>query len=327
MSAPPDPGSRPTVALSVSSFGAADPAPRALLEEAGAELVENPHGRKLSAAEVSELIAGADGLIAGTEPLTADVLDRAPRLRVISRVGVGLENVDLEAAQRRGIAVRNTPDAVTDPVAELTLGGILALLRQLAPMDAALRAGRWERRMGGLLRGRTVGIVGFGRIGRRVAELLEPFGVRLLVCDPAPATDAAARACGAEPVALGTLLAEAEIVTLHLPGVAAPVIGAAEIAAMPTGAILVNAARGGLVDEDALLAALREERLAGAYLDTFAAEPYEGPLRELPSVLLTPHVGSYAREARVQMETEAARNLLEALVADVATGTATEVTR
>lgn len=302
---------RPTVLLSVSSFGAAGDGPLRLLEAAGVNVVPNPHGRKLREDEVAELIAGVDGVIAGTEPLNATVLERAGRLRVISRVGVGLENVDLNAALRMGIVVRNTPEALTDAVAELTLGGILSVIRQIGRMDRDMHAGAWERQMGGLLRGKTVGIVGLGRIGRRLAELLHPFEVRLLAADRAP-EPAVADQLGVRYVELDELLRESDVVTLHLPGLEDSLIGADEIATMRPGAILVNASRGGLVDEAALHAALADGRLAGAYLDTFASEPYDGPLRDLPTVLLTPHAGSYAAEARERMETEAAQNLLDA---------------
>ncbi len=302
---------RPTVLLSVSSFGAAGDGPLRLLEAAGVNVVPNPHGRKLTEDEVAELIAGVDGVIAGTEPLNAAVLERAAHLRVISRVGVGLENVDLNAALRMGIVVRNTPEALTDAVAELTLGGILSVIRQIGRMDRDMHAGAWERQMGGLLRGKTVGIVGLGRIGRRLAELLRPFEVRLLASDRAPEA-AVAEQLGVRYVELDELLRESDVVTLHLPGMEDSLLGANEIARMKAGAILVNASRGGLVDEAALHAALADGRLAGAYLDTFASEPYDGPLRDLPTVLLTPHAGSYAAEARERMETEAAQNLLDA---------------
>lgn len=307
---PPD--GRATVLVSVSSFGEAGDEPLRLLESAGLDVVSNPHGRKLTEAEIAELIADVDAVIAGTEPLNAAVLGRAGRLRVISRVGVGLENVDLGAALRMGVAVRNTPDALTDAVAELTLGGLLSALRRIGRMDRDLHAGIWERQMGGLLRGRTVGIVGFGRIGIRLAELLQPFEPRLLAADRAPNPGAAAR-LGATYLELDELLREADVVSLHLPGLDETLIGARELELMRPGAILVNASRGGLVDETALHDALTGGRLAGAYLDTFAAEPYDGPLRELPNVVLTPHAGSYAAEARARMETEAVRNLIEAL--------------
>jgi D-3-phosphoglycerate dehydrogenase / 2-oxoglutarate reductase len=315
MSSSTETGATRRVALSVSSFGAAGPEPLEALRSAGVEIVENPHGRKLKEGEVAELVRDVDGVIAGTEPLTAAVLEQADRLRVISRVGVGMDNVDLAAAGRLHIAVCNTPDAVTDAAAELALGGILSVLRHLHEMDAELRAGRWTRMMGSLLRGKTVGIVGLGRIGRRMATLLSPFEPRLLAYDIAPADDWAA-GHGVELVELGELLAESDVVTLHVSGAGdtgGPLIGPDELAAMRSSAVLINAARGGLVDEAALREALTSGGIAGAHIDVYGQEPYEGPLREVPNVLLTPHAGSYAQEARALMEREAVNNLLERL--------------
>ena len=300
-----------TVAIGVSTFGAADARPRTLLEGAGARLLENPHGRTLTEPEIAELLADADGLIAGTEPLTTQVLEGAPRLRVISRVGVGTDNVDLTAAARLGIAVFNTPDAVTQAAAELTLGGLLAVLRHIHFMDSELRAGRWTRKMGSLLSGKTVGIVGLGRVGKRVAGLLEPFGVTLLGYDIFPDT-AWATAHGVRITPFDRLLAQSDVVTIHTsksPDVG-PVFGREQLALLRPGAVIVDTARGEVLDETALVEALRDGHLAGAYLDVFEKEPYEGPLRELQNVLLTPHAGSYAEEARVRMETEAVEQLL-----------------
>lgn len=303
-----------TIAVSVSSFGVANSGPRDQLEAAGAQLVENPFGRTLSEEEAAELVRDADGLIAGTEPLTATVLGGAPRLRAISRVGIGTDNVDLQAAARLGIAVFNTPDAVTEAAAELTVGGILAVLRHLQWMDAELRAGRWSRKMGTLLSGKTVGIVGMGRVGKRVATLLEPFGVELLGYDIFPDREwASTHAVTLAP--LDDLLERADVVTIHTsktPDIG-PVLGPTELSTLKEGAVLVNTARGGLVDEAALLEGLGSGRLGGAYLDVFAEEPYTGPLRELPNVVLTPHAGSYAHEARARMESEAVGQLLSFL--------------
>ena len=300
-----------TVAISVSTFGAADPTPRELLSGAGARLVENAHGRTLKEDEIGELLAEADGLIAGTEPLTAQVLEQAPRLRAISRVGVGTDNVDLAAAARLGIAVFNTPDAVTQAAAELTLGGILSVLRHIHFMDSELRDGRWTRKMGRLLSGQTVGVVGFGRIGKRVSTLLEPFGVDRIAYDIFPDVAWAAEH-GVTITPFDRLLGQADVVTIHTsktPDVG-PIFGAEQLALMKDGAVIVDTARGDVLDEEALAAELRSGRLGGAYLDVFSSEPYQGPLRELPNVLLTPHAGSYAEEARLRMETEAVEQLL-----------------
>jgi D-3-phosphoglycerate dehydrogenase len=299
------------VLISTSSFGLADPAPLARLEAAGLDYELNPHGRVLTEDEAADLLTDVDGVIAGTEPLSARVLAGAPRLRVISRVGVGLERVDLAAAERHGVQVFTTPDALTDAVAELTLGGILALLRELPRMNADMHSGAWEKHMGLLLRGKTVGIVGLGRIGRRVAQLLEPFGVRRLACDADP-DEAWASAHGVELTSLAELLPEIDILTVHASGNEC-LIGAGELARLEPGAFVVNVARGGLVDEDALHDALVSGRVAGCYVDVFTREPYQGRLCGLPNAILTPHVGSYAREARARMESEAVENLLVAL--------------
>lgn len=300
------------VAISVSAFGEVDAQPRALLEKAGVQVLENPHGRRLSEDEVLDLVRDADGVIAGTEPLTENTFAQATRLRVIARVGAGTDNVDLEAAERRGIAVRTTPDAVTDAAAELTLAGMLAVLRRLPRMDEALRGGIWDRQMGRLLGERTVGIVGFGRVGRRVAELVRPFGARMLASDVAP-NEAVAAELAVELVALDELLDEADVVTLHCPGQATPVLDRSRIEALGSDAIVVNAARGGLIDEEALAEALDSGALAGAYLDVFAEEPYDGPLLGAANVVVTPHAGSYAREARARMEMGAVTQLLNEL--------------
>ena len=218
------------VLISTSSFGVADAAPLERLEHEGIEVSLNPYGRVLTEDEIAEV----DGLIAGTEPLSDRVLAQAPRLRVISRVGVGIERIDLDAAERRGVEVFITPDALTDAVAEMTLAGMLTLLRGLHTMNAALHAGRWEKTMGSLLRGKTVGIVGLGRIGQAVALLLAPFGVRRIACDAEPDHDWAV-ANGVEFMSLRDLLAQADIATVHASGREC-LIGAEELSLLPEGA-------------------------------------------------------------------------------------------
>lgn len=296
------------ILIGPSSFAAHDATPLRRLKAAGYEAVDNPYKRKLSKDELRALLTPeVIGLLAGLEPLDAEVL-AGSKLRVISRVGAGMSNVDQAAAARLGIAVRSTPDAPVQAVAELTLGAMLALLREIAAMDQAVRAGRWEKRTGAQLSGRTVAVVGFGRIGRRVGALAAAFGAKLLAVDPA----LSGPADGARVAGLAEALAEADIVTLHCAG-ERRLIGAAELARMKPGSYLLNAARGGLVDEAALLAALESGRLAGAWCDVFGTEPYAGPLAKHPRMLLTPHAGSYTRECRGAMELEAVENLLAAL--------------
>lgn len=301
------------VLISTSSFAADDRGPLEILATAGIEAVMPGLGRTLKVDEVGEWAAGCDGIIAGTEPLPAHILRSLNGLKVISRVGVGLDNIDLEEAEKLGIKVYNTPDGPTTPVAELTVALILDLLRGVSRADAEMRSGRWHKRMGRLLRGKVVGVIGFGRIGRLVASLVQAFGSRVIACDVCPDHSAAA-AIGVTMVEMNELLSRADIVTLHTSGCDS-LIGADELALLKPGAFLINASRGGLVDEAALYGVLKSGRLAGAALDTFGAEPYDGPLTELSNVVLSPHVGSYAVEARVAMETQAAKNMVAGLLA------------
>src|SRR5688572_22076626 len=204
------------VLISTSSFAMHSREPLDRLEGWGASYRLNPHSRKLTADEVGALLSDVDGLIAGTEPLTRDVLRRAPRLRAISRCGTGLDNVDLEAAAELGIEVRNTPEAHVDGVAELALAGMICILRKVTQADRSVRNGEWKKPMGRLLRGKSVGLVGLGRVGKRLVELLAPFEVVLLASDPTKSPEFVARH-GVEYTELDDLLARADVVSLHLP--------------------------------------------------------------------------------------------------------------
>lgn len=300
----------PTILATTSSFGRACPEAVELLRAAGFSLAVNQHGRKLTGAELVELLARHRpvGLLAGTEPVTAEAINGAKDfLRVISRVGVGWDNVDHEAARAADIPVRRTQGVLDDAVAELALGFMLDALRHISRHDRELRQGAWTKRLGGLLRGRTVGIVGFGAIGRRVAELVGAFGARVVFTDVQQVSSPLV-----EQRALPDLLREADIVTLHASG-SGCLLGAAELALVMPHVILVNTARGGMIDETALAAALSEGRVGCACLDVFEAEPYKGPLVEAPNTVLTAHIGSYAMEAREAMERMAVENLLEEL--------------
>jgi D-3-phosphoglycerate dehydrogenase len=304
------------VVVSTSNFGRSGQRPLQLLAEYGAEVSLNPHGRSLEPPELLDLLNGAAGLVAGTERISREVLAAAPSLRVISRCGAGCDGIDLEAAAELGIEVRTTGGHAI-AVAELTVAGMLDVLRRVTYADGLLRQGRWEKPLGRLLHAKTVGIVGLGRVGKAVVRLLKPFEVRLLAHDPMPDVAFAAE-MGVEYVALDRLLEESDIVSLHLPYTPAVhhLIDRRRMASMRRGAVLVNTARGSLVDEQALYDRLSDGHLGGAYLDTFEREPYSGPLTQLDSVAMTPHIGSYAREARLAMEVEAVENLLAVLRPD-----------
>lgn len=299
--------------ISTSSFNIDNNPPLQHLLQNGLHIITNPHRRKLTEDEIIDLLSGgATGLIAGIEPLTERVFEACPELKVISRCGAGMDNVDLAAAKHRGITVLNTPEAPAQAVAELTMGFILSLLRQINPIDQAVRKGEWPRTQGRLLAAQTVGIIGLGYIGRRVARLCQAFEATVIAHDSyvsqAPA--------GILLLPLEQLLVTADIITLHLPY--SPdthhLLNAKAFAMMKPEAMVINAARGGLVDENALAEALKTGKLAAAALDVFEQEPYQGPLLELSTVTLTSHVGSLARESRQRMEIEAAENLLQGLI-------------
>jgi len=302
------------VYVSTSSFATVSERPLRALRAAGYDVVLNPHGRKLKAEEVVSEVQGCVGLVAGTEPLGADTLAAlAPTLKSISRVGVGMDKIDHAAAAELGIGVRNTPSAHVLPVAELALGGLLAACRHVVRADHEVRSGTWRKPMGRLLTGSTVGFVGYGQVARELHRLLEPFGVQAMACDPCFGSEEGPAGVRAMP--LDELFATADVISLHLPGGAGTrgLIGAAQLERLRPGAILSNTARGDVIEEAAVLAWLNRDPSAVAVLDVYAKEPYTGPLTDLDNVILTPHIGSYAAEARDGMEVEAVHNLIDML--------------
>jgi len=293
-----------TILATTSSFGTGSPA-------TNLHFVVNPWGRKLKEAELASLLEEHRpvGLLAGTEPITREGLTAArDYLRVISRVGAGWDNVDHEAAAELGIRVYRTSGVLTEAVAELTLGLMLAALRSITLQDRLLRQGIWQKRMGGLLQGKTVGIIGLGSIGQRVGELARAFDARIVFYDPQPV-----EVSWAQRVSLKELLAQANLITLHASG-KEKILGAEELSWIGNqGIIFINTARGDMVDEEALTASLHTGQIGCACLDVFGEEPYRGSLCSMDNLILTPHIGSYAREARQLMEETAIANLMQGL--------------
>jgi D-3-phosphoglycerate dehydrogenase len=251
-----------------------------MLVAAGYEVVDNPYKRKLTREELLDLLDDkVVGLVAGLETIDREVLEKS-KLQVVSRVGAGISNVDIDAACAMGIKVFNTPDAPTNAVAELTIGALLSLLRMIPRMDQALHEGKWQKKIGLQLQGKTVAIIGFGRIGRKVAALLLPFGVKILVVDPyvnesdcfrMPEGNTSGGTAGSRychnPQQWSRLPYRGRGIYAHEKGV-----------------YLLNVARGGVVSEKALIEALENKTVAGAWLDTFEEEPYNGILRHYPNV-------------------------------------------
>lgn len=292
------------VLISPSSFAGKDKTPINILKKAGFEIVDNPHKRRLTKMEVVKLLSkDIEYLIAGLEPLDREVLEKSS-LKVLSRCGSGLSNVDLIAAKDLGIKVCSTPDAPVDSVAELTLCAMLNLLRNFPQMNSDLHSVNWNKQIGNQLKEKTVVIIGFGRIGRRLASLLKPFNVKIIAVD-----NNKSALEGVHSMPLKEALSYADIISIHAGGESC-VIGEREFTYMKKDAFILNAARGALVDEKALAGAIEKGVVKGAWLDAFIKEPYKGILIKYPQVLLTPHVGSYSFECRRTMEIQAVENLI-----------------
>lgn len=294
------------VLVTAVPFAGHDRRPLELLDAAGIDYVLNPHHRKLTEDELAALVPGVDALIAGTEPITGRVLAAADRLRLISRVGIGLDSVDLGAAHARGIKVAYTPDAPADAVSELTIGLMLSLLRSIPWSNAQIHQGGWQRLLGRRLGDLTVGIIGVGRVGRRVLRHLEGFSPRRVLLNDLAVDDRLSRD-GVQWTTKASLLRESDVVTIHVPLTAATrnMVRRDELLAMKPDATIINTARGGIINELDLRDVLVAGHLAGAALDVFEHEPYSGPLAGTDRCLLTAHMGSMAADCRSRMEIEA----------------------
>lgn len=306
------------IVVTLSTFAEWDETPRRSLQESGYLLAFNPTGKRITRDLLLELGHDATVAIAGVEPYDASTLAEMPLLRCISRVGVGVDSIDLAAARERGIAVLNTPEPPAAAVAELALTMMLGLVRRLPQQMTAARAHEWMRMEAGLLGAKTVGIVGLGRIGRRVAQLVRAVGATVLAADPA-ADRQWAEANSVRIRSLPDLLAASDVVSVHASGRSggARLLGPDELDSMKRGAILINLARGGLVDEQALFERLQSGQLSGAGLDVFEDEPYVGPLCDLENVILTPHSATLTVETRTAMERESVDKVLRFLCGEI----------
>ena len=270
----------------------------------------------LKPAELEEIIGGYDALaVRSATKVTAKLLEKATRLRVVGRAGVGVDNVDLPAATRRGVVVMNTPGGSSTTVAELTLAHMLALARHVAQATASVKAGKWEKKrfQGHELAGKTLGVVGIGNIGSVLVERALSLKLEAIAYDPFISAEAAAK-LGAELVDLDTLWRRADVISMHVPltDQTRNLVNAATLARMKRGAILVNCARGGIVDEKALADAIASGHLGGAALDVFEKEPpaQDHPLFGLENVVLTPHIGASTEEAQVAVAVAIAEQLV-----------------
>lgn len=288
-------------------FGDRNRLPLEQLEAAGIEYLINPIGRKLKEDELAEMVTDFDVLIAGTELITDKVMRRASRLKLISRVGIGLDSVDLLAAERRGIQVSYTPDAPAPAVAELTIGLMLSLLRSVHIVNAQMHRGEWQRHLGRRIPEVTIGIIGAGRIGGRVLRRLAGFGTpRILVNDMHPNLTVAPE-LKLEWVDKSEIYNQADLISLHVPLTAQTknMIRREHLIQMKPDAMIINASRGGIINEHDLAEVLNAGHLSGAAIDVFQQEPYTGALAQIDRCLLTSHMGSMSVDCRTRMEIEA----------------------
>ncbi|WP_335987756.1 NAD(P)-dependent oxidoreductase [Glycomyces sp. MUSA5-2] len=298
------------VLVTTPSFGAQSPDPWTVLTDAGIEAVRPAAAHPLDAAALAREAEGCDALIAGLDDVSGPVL-ASPTLKVIAKHGTGTDNIDVEAAAAHGITVVNAPGANTGGVADLTLALLLAVARRLPEADASCRAGEWRRFPGLELAGKTLAILGYGRIGRAVAARALAFGLTVVAYDPYVSDFGP----DVRPATLADALAAADIVSLHLPGGGGPILDRTALLSLREGAIVVNAARGDLVDETALAELLTSGHLRGAALDATAREPLptDSPLLTAPNLLLTPHIGAQTDLANRAMGMAVAEDVVRVL--------------
>jgi len=305
----------PKALITTVPFGEKNKLPIEQLEVAGIKYLINPIGRRLKEDELAEMVSDFDVLIAGTEPITEKVMSRASRLKLISRVGIGLDGVDLLAAERRGIKVSYTPDAPGPAVAELTIGLMLSLLRSVHVVNSQMHRGEWHRHFGRRIPEITIGVIGAGRIGGRVLRRLAGFGTpRILVNDIQP-NQKVAPELKLEWVDKEEIYRQADLISLHLPLTVQTknMIRREHLLQMKPDAMIINTSRGGIINEHDLAEVLSKGHLSGAAIDVFEQEPYIGPLSQIERCLLSAHMGSMSVDCRTRMEIEATEEVVRFL--------------
>ena len=295
------------VLITTVPFGDKDRTPLDLLESNNIEYVINPLNKKLTEDELMELVPPFDIIIAGTEQISDKVMEKAGNLKMISRVGIGLDSVDLLVAEKRNIQVSYTPDAPAPAVSELTIGMMLTLLRSAHVSNSQMHLGKWYRFFGRRLSEVTIGIIGIGRIGKGVLEHLQGFGNPKILVNDISIEDDIIKKFNVEWSSKEKIYKHSDIVTLHLPltGQTKDMIKKDHLLSMKTDAIIINTSRGGIINESDLYKVMQSGHLSGAAIDVFDNEPYSGDLKRIERCLLTAHMGSMSVDCRSRMEIEA----------------------
>lgn len=312
----------PKALITTVPFGDKNRLPIELLEAAGIEYLINPLGRKLKEDELVEMVSDYDVLIAGTELITENVMNRAGRLKMISRVGIGLDSVDLLAAQKKGIKVSYTPDAPAPAVAELTIGLMLSLLRSVHISNSHMHRGEWHRFFGRRISEVTIGIIGIGRIGGGVLQRLSSFGTSRILLNDIRDRPGVNTGSQLEWVTKEEIYRQADVISLHLPLTVQTknMIKLEQLLQMKSDALLINTSRGGIINEYDLADVLKSGHLGGAAIDVFEQEPYIGALAEVERCLLTSHMGSMSVDCRTRMEIEATEETVRFLTGQALKG-------
>ncbi len=300
------------ILIATYPFGLCGKKPVNILKNSGYNLIYNSLGRRLKGEEVVDMIKDIDGVIAGTEPYSRDIIEKAKKLKVISRVGVGLDNVDFEACKNNGIILTYTPEAPAEGVADLAVAQIINLLRGIIISDKSIRKGMWKRYMGSLLSEKKIGILGVGRIGSRVIKRLKSFGVKVIyACDLIPKLEME-RIIWMDKE---ELFKNCDIISIHIPMNKNNYhcVSMREMSIMKEGSFIINTSRGPIINEKELISLLYNKHLGGAALDVFENEPDVGSLKEFDNVILTAHIGASARKSRYLMELGAAIDCVKVL--------------
>ena len=305
------------VFITTSSFATFSTEPLDLLAKNGIFFEMNSKGRKLTSKEVTTSLFRYDGVIAGTEKYAKETLKKLTNLKVISRLGVGLDNIDIEQAKKQNIQIYKTQTSPAPAVAELTLGLILDVLRKISLQNNWLKSGKWKKNMGKLLCNKTLGIIGLGTIGKKLVGITKGLNLQYLAYD-IQKNESFAKKSDVHYTLFEELLQNSDIISIHLnlTDETHHLIDYSAFKKMKRNAVLVNTSRGEIIDEKSLMKALDEKLIQGAGLDVFEDEPYHGPLLKYDNVTLTPHIGSYAKEIRMKMELEVAQNLIKGLKND-----------
>ncbi len=302
------------ILIAPTSFGKISSAPIDLLKKNNCELIFNDKGRKFTIEELIEYIKDCDGVIAGTESYNLEVLNSNNKLKAISRLGVGIDNIDIVELKKRRLSLFTTKTTPELAVAELTIGLMFDLLRKISKSNNNLKNNIWNKEMGSLLSHKTVGIIGLGKIGKKIIDLLNAFNIKFLVYDLDPDIEFC-KMNKCKITNLDSLLKNSDIISIHTNSSKenSNLINKEKLKLMKTTSLFINTARGDLVDEKSLIDAIEKKQIYGAALDVFADEPYYGNLINFDNVILTPHIGAYAGEVRLKMEIEASENLIKFL--------------